>query len=503
MHFPSALHCAPFPHLLVAIILAFTPAIQARPHSEAASKPPVNAKRPPELHLTLTRALQLAMQKNLAIKVEAFVPKIADAVVTTEQGMFDPALNTGFEQTTTRTSPSYFESRTTNVSSGISGLTPLGSTYNLGLATGASDYRSFQAGAGFSLTQPLLRGFGTDYNLAGLRIARNARKSSGWVFRQAVIDVVTQTVYAYNAFYSAMRDYDAAVQSRDSALQLQHDEEREMQIGTRTHLDVTTAAADAAAREEAVILAVSTIGDDERALKLLIIDDPKTLLETRVAIEPPPLPIVGPVNVEAGLSDAFLKRPDYQQALLDLKNHHIGIVVARNQALPQIDLNGSLNLLGLNAGDVTSSFGSLGNSSNEPNTWAAGFVFSLPIPNRTARGKFDSAKLAAAQALVRLHQMEQGIMVDVANAAGQINTNRQRIDATREALRLAAESQDAGQARLKAGTATTFEVLQLQEKLATAQAAKIKAEGDYLNAIAEYDRQTGTTLERNGIAVAP
>ena len=70
-----------------------------------------------------------------------------------------------------------------------------------------------------------------------------------------------------------------------------------------------------------------------------------------------------------------------------------------------------------------------------------------------------------------------GDVVDVVD--GRIITSRQRIESTEEARRLAQESLDAGVERLKAGTGTTFEVLELQKKLAESQSSELGARADY------------------------
>ena len=496
---------------------AETPGGRGKPPTttELRSKPPGRSRIPkhpflqpaslqpsaPTLHLTLSRAIQLALEKNLSIQVEAFEPRIAGTKILSQEGAFDPELRAGFEHDMVRNADNS-TAHTGNFSSGIGGLTPLGSSYGFGLSTAASNYHNFQAGASFSLNQPLLRGFGTDVNLANLRIARNDRRVSEWAFRQQVIDVVTRTVFVYNALYSALRDYEASVRSRDAALQLQRDEERRMEIGVKTALDVTTARAEAASREEAVSLAHEAIRENERFLKQVITDDTETLLDTRVEIETPPTAATGPIDVKAGLREALSERPDYREALIQLQNQHIQVVVSRNETLPRLDLAGSLNLLGVATNDVFNSVDAMGDGSREPSGWTAGLVFRMPFPNRSARGKLAGAKLQDAQALVSLQRLEQEIVVEVANAADQIMTAHERIEITGEAVRLAKESLTAGEERLKVGAATTFEVLELQRKLMQAEAAQIKAEGDYRTSIANYDQKTGTTLERNAIRIA-
>jgi outer membrane protein TolC len=102
--------------------------------------------------------------------------------------------------------------------------------------------------------------------------------------------------------------------------------------------------------------------------------------------------------------------------------------------------------------------------------------------------------LSQAQSLVNLQRLEQQIVVDVDNASARSSPERKRIASTQEARKLAQESLDAGEERLRAGAGTTFEVLELQDKLATAEFAELRARADYNKAIGEYQRQTGTTL---------
>jgi outer membrane protein TolC len=128
-----------------------------------------------------------------------------------------------------------------------------------------------------------------------------------------------------------------------------------------------------------------------------------------------------------------------------------------------------------------------------------GGSFSLPVPNRTARGNAQVAQLEVARQLVALKQLEQTIYVEVDNAAGQVATTRKLIDSTRASRVYAERTLEAAQARLAAGTATTFEVLQFQRDLATAESNEVRALTDYQKALAAYARLTGTTLARNRI----
>ncbi|HEX8312585.1 MAG TPA: TolC family protein [Chthoniobacteraceae bacterium] len=461
------------------------------------------------LHLSLESAIRMALAKNFSIQVERFGPQIAREQITSELGRFDPTFDiSATRNENTRRDPLLGEasrtiSRNDELSTGFSGLTPWGLSYDAGLGsrnnTGSFSRfdDQFSSTGSLSLRQPLLRGFGTDVNLAQVRIARTNALVSEWQLRQRIIDIVTQTNFVFNELHLAHENLAVAERSRALARQLLVDNQRRAEIGVMSPLNVTTARAEAAAREEGVILAQRQVKDNENFIKQLVTNDMESMLATEVEIVPPPAPPFA-ANVPEGIRDALELRPDYRQAILDLQRRNISLVFAKNQALPRLDLVGSLDLLGID-NDFGTSVARIGK--RDETAWSAGAIFSLPIPNRAARGDLNAARLSSAQALVTLQRLEQQIVVDVDNASGQIITGRQRIASTSEARLLARESLEAGEERLRAGTGTTFEVLELQERLATSEAAEVRARADYNKAVSEYHRQTGTTLQIYGVKV--
>jgi outer membrane protein TolC len=469
------------------------------------------------LDLTYRDAIQRALAKNFQIQVETYNPKIAKANTLSQEGAFDPivgltytldenrhdlsALNPTFDPTLSDAGD--FASQSGNeATASITGLTPWGLNYSLNATvtrntdnTAAFD-ETYDTFVGGSLTQPLLRGFGTDVNLSQVRIARTNQSISAWTLRQRVIDVITDTIGAYNDLYFSIENL--AVERRSLALARRtlRDNQRRAEIGVMSPLDVVQAQSDEADRESRVLVAERAVADNENFLKQLVTDAASGILDIAVKIAPPPFDLDAKIDEKADLSRALDLRPDYQQALLDIQKRNINVVFTRNQTLPQLDLVASLGLNGLD----TSLGGSISELKTPSNLAAAvGGSFSLPVPNRTARGNAQVAQLEVARQLVALKQLEQTIYVEVDNAAGQVATTRKLIDSTRASRVYAERTLEAAQARLAAGTATTFEVLQFQRDLATAESNEVRALTDYQKALAAYARLTGTTLSRNRI----
>jgi len=468
--------------------------------------------RPTVLKLTLETAIQAALSKSFAIQVQRFEPQIAQEGVTRELGRFDPVFDLTAERAEDSQSDVFvngirLEQRSINrldrFSAGLSGATAIGLTYDLGLGTRNSLGRfnrwtdDYESRGSIVLRQPLLRGFGTAANLAQIRIARNNVMVSDWALRQRIIDIITETNFVYNELHFAHEALLVAERSRELARQLYVDNEARLKIGVKSPLDVTEARAQVAAREEGVILAQRSVRDNENFLKQLVTNDMERMLSIAVEIAPPPA-VAFRADVPAGILDALALRPDYRQNVLEIERRNITLAFTRNQALPRFDLTGSLAMLGFE-----NDFGTSINRvpRRDQAAWSIGAIVSIPIPNREGRGATNAAKLEAAKSLVALQQLEQQIVVDVDNASGQVITSRERIASTREARRLARETLDAGEARLRAGGGTTFEVLELQKKLTEAEAAVLRAEADYNKAIGEYHRQTGTALRVHNVVL--
>lgn len=487
------------PHRLRLALLAATSFLPALLHAGD------SVSRPGVLHLSLDDAIRMTLAKNFSIEVSRFEPKIARENVTSALGAFDPTFRASWSasEDTRRDlflGPQHTDDRqifrSGNMDAGFVGTTPWGMDYDAGLSTIRSG-GTYQTKAGLSLSQPLLRGAGFAANLNGIRIARNNVLVSEWDLRQQAIDLITETIRVYNELHFSLENLRVAESSRALAKQTLDDNIKRADIGVMSPLNITTARAEVASREEGVIVATRAVKDNENFLKQLVTNDLEPMLAIQVEIDPPPSAAFR-ADVPAGIAEALESRPDYRKAILNLENRHITLAFRKNQTLPQLDLQGSLDLLGFD-NDIGTSVNRL--TKRDRSGWTVGAIFSVPIPNRTARGEANAVRLSDAQGVINLQRIEQQIVVDVDNASGKIVSARQRIASTAEASALAKESLDAGEERLRAGTGTTFEVLELQKKLVEAENAQLRARADYNEAVNTYHSKTGVTLRVYRVSV--
>lgn len=490
----------------LAFVLALIPAA-AQPQVVA---PPAGTTEP----LTVDDAIKRALAKNFAIKISGFDASIASAGLTEALGKFDPVISGSYVRDENKNPLLTFSTpgvrdttydKTDTYDLSLNGLMPWGLTYKLGgtttnaRGTFNSYADNFDSFAGVSGTQPLLRDFGFGATLASVRIARTNRHIGEQQFRQSVIDTVTQVMRAYYDLGFAHAYLRAVVRSRDLAASLLSENEKRHRVGNMSEYDVTSARARVASREDSVLTAQRQVLDAENYLKQLITDDRSpALLNVHFTLETPPTAPVVVVDPAADFRIALDNRPDYQQARLVLHRTGIERRLQRNQLLPRLDVVGSYGYNGL---DTTRAASRQQVQDRDYRSFSYGVVASIPLTFTTERGRYRAAKLREQQADTQLQNLEQSIVVLVGNAAGQIETAKQRIQANRRARELAQSTLDAEEKRLRTGTGSTFFVAQQQELLASAEVEEALAQADYRKALAEYDRQLGVTLDKLGLKI--
>lgn len=465
------------------------------------------------LSLTLRDCVERALARNLEIQLERTRPAIAAWGVEREEAAFDPSWvgRASFEDISDPLDPERSASLGLNsidterlrARAGLEGRAPTGLEYALtGFDTrtqGTLAPDSVHVGmASLTLRQPLLKNFGTGPNLTRVRMARVGQSVAREQLMRQIIETVATVHVRYHDLSHAIEQRRAAQEDLDRARALLADNKRRVELGVLSPLEVTQAEAGAAEREEAVIVAERTVAEMELALKRLITDDITGLRGVRFELLDPPRVERLVLDGEASIRAALEHRPDYRQKQAELERRRMWSAFNRNQLLPQVDLEGSY---GFNA--RAGNFGNFADNvaSGDNPVWSVGVVVTIPLGNRAARANYNAARLEVEQAEIELKKMEQDIMVEVGIAVGRVRSNLKRVEATRVASRLAVESLKAEESKLAAGRSTSFQVLQAQAQLASAQSAEIRARADYAQSVVTLGRIEGTLLDRLDIRV--
>ena len=126
---------------------------------------------------------------------------------------------------------------------------------------------------------------------------------------------------------------------------------------------------------------------------------------------------------------------------------------------------------------------------------------SYPIGTSSDEAALERARLQVRQTEAQLRQLELNAATEVTNAALQVESIRERIDAAIASRELAEQQLSAEESKFSVGTSTNFFVVQAQRDLATARDTELRAILDYQKAAVELDRLQQTSLSRTGISI--
>lgn len=464
--------------------------------------------------LSLDDCVQMALNHNLDVQIQRFNPVIDRFNLESSRGSYDPSwsssIDEAFRKSDVQFDPQFGlpiggdETTTESARTGISGVLPLsGLTYDLSTSLNRNTGNRFigeqySISTGASITQPLLKNLWIDAPRRAIQVGRRNVSISELRLKSSVINVITAVERAYYDLIFAAKNVQVQQQSLALAEQLLADNKKRVEVGTMAPLEEKQAEAQVAARKADLISSMQTLGAQQNTLKNLLTDD--FLAWSDVQIQPTETLVAVEANFDKQSSwrRGIEMRPDLLQLKEDLEKQNIELRYSHNQLFPALDLVGSYRQIGLD-----SNFGdTYGESLSGRNpVYSIGARLTVPLGNKTARNRFRANKAVKEQAILRLKQSEQNIIVEIDNAIKNAQSNYRRVEATREARNYAEAALDAEEKKLANGASTSFVVLQLQKDLTDARSSELRALADYNKALADLAQSEGTTLEKKNLAL--
>ncbi len=467
--------------------------------------------------ISLEDAIQTALEHNLDIQIELKNPEIFQYTLNEAYSVYEPALTfsyshdfnsspgginvEGLKRPSTEIDSDSFAS---SLGPGLSGYLPgTGLRYQLNGNTSRSKFdppgtEQYNAGAGISLRQPLLRDFWTDQPRTTIALNKRNVKIADWAFRQQVLTTVNNVEQAYYNLIFARENIRVQEKALELADRLLVENSKRVEVGQMAPLEEQQAKSQAATSRAALVEARRAYEAQENILKGLLTDDYAKLHGVRLEPTENLLSIPPSYDLAESWRKAFALRPDLQQLRLDLEKRDITLKFDFNQLFPALDLVGSYGRNGLNVSYGTA----LDDIANETNPrYSYGVVLSVPLGNISARNRYKVGKAEKKQALLRYKKLEDDILIQVDDSVKQVQASYERIQATHEARLFAEAALQAEQKKLESGKSTSFNVLQLQRDLTAARFEEIRALAEYNNALAQLAFREGSTLDRHHINV--
>jgi outer membrane protein len=408
---------------------------------------------------------------------------------------------------------------------GFSPGTQLGVSFdNTDLTSNAARYTYnpiLNSSLGFTITQPLLRGFGIQLNRRFIRIAKNDRKIADLVFQQQVIDTVAGIARLYTDLVSLNEDVKVKREALRLAERLFDDNKNKVEQGEQAPIEMTRAQAQVASNRQALISAESLVQQQELIVKTAMtrggLANPAIRAAHIVATDTVTIPEAEPVRpVEDLIAEALRDRPDLAQAGIQVENSQIGLKGSLNALRPELDVVGAVQNGGL-SGNINPTGAALTPGAavypggygttlgqifkNNFPSYSVGVQLTLPLRNRVAQADAVRDELQVRQSQVRRQQFEDQVRLEVADAYVALEAARAAYDAAVQSRLLQEQSVKVEQETFDVGLATNYLVIQYQTFLAQARSSEVAAKGAYAKAKVALDRAIASTLDVNQVSV--
>lgn len=477
-----------------------------------------------EGQIDLRRCVEMALRADPSLQVARFEPWIEEAAWLGQWGEFDPVL---FGSASIGSSEQRIFSALSNLGSPLATLEQDQQEYLLGIrkrfplgaaveaTVRAAGIRSnspvfllnpsWESSVGLTVTYPILRGAGSETNLATIQVRQKNHEASLESFAASVEQTVLETERAYYDLMLAFEERRLAEQALELARRLVRETEQKLQAGVRgtRKIDLTQAQAQEASEQRNLLRAEYALASARDRLKRLIDPGGLTVGSAPFPYRPSPLPerseVPLPVEDQA-IADAYREalqnRPDLRALRRRAEAAQSALVAARGQARARFDLFTRARLIG-NDETVEDGF----RRAFRGDGWEAlvGATFEVPVENLSLFHAAQRAELEFRKAEAAVRAMEIQILVEVRDAVRAIRMRQESLRVSREFARQAEERHRIEETLLAAGESTTFFLLQARQQWVAAQIEELRARIDLELAHSMLKRARGTLLSFYGI----
>jgi outer membrane protein TolC len=481
--------------------------------------------------LSLDEAIHIALENTKVVRVLAGVtavssgktiydPAVSNTAIDVAKSVFDPAFT--LQTNWTRTEPPQaiidptspvgaslfgFRTDTYDLKLGLTKRNLLGGTAGFNFDNAFSRFNpnlpgltplnpQDQSTLAVSYTQPLLKGFGVRANVAPIVIARLDTEITYYQFADSVQELVRGVIEAYWNVVFARTDVWAKKQQVEQGQAAYDRAEARKKAGFGNAADVAQAKVALSNFKANLVGAEGNLLLREDALRNILGLPPTE--PVRVIPTTPPTPARLDPKWDEVLQLAEQRRPDLIELRLTLDADEQQLIIARNQAQPQVDASTYYHWNGLSG--TTPTGASLASGAGQFTDWSLGLNITVPLGLRQSRADLRKAQLILVRDRANLDQGRHAAVHEIALSVRSIAQAFDQYLAFKETRVAARENLEQQVAEFKAGRTIYLNVLQAISAWGDAVSAEAQALTAYNTELANLERRTGTILETHGVS---
>ncbi len=457
-----------------------------------------------EISLDIDDVIQKALSNNLSLKIEKISTDISKEAIASSKSIFDPALymSGSVTESDNDTEKDY------EFAQGISKPLKTGGSVSLNVYVAHYDISGnnysaiaqdtelgdsgnyFSSSTEFAISQPLLKNRGIKINTTGIALSENSQKISELKFKQKVIDILSEAQQLYWKSFAAQERLNASKQSLTLAQKFLDESIEKVKMGDLVPMDTLQAKAEVAQRAEDVILLENELKNSHDMLLYFIFG--KAITDSTVNLSQKPKFQKIEIDEEKMTAGALQRRTEHQMAKINAESSRLNIIYTKNQKLPEVDINATFSVNGLDD-SIGSSMGNMAESDHYEGRVTLSVEF--PWGLKKDRATHMKSCLEKRQAIHTLYETEQQIILDVRTAIRNLFALERKYSASLITKKLGQEKLQDEEKKYKHGLSTSYTVLQHQRDLAFSTVNNIDALIEYQLAIVHLNKVAGLGVE--------
>lgn len=324
---------------------------------------------------------------------------------------------------------------------------------------------NYQSNLRFLVSQPLLRGFGSDFTLDNLMGAQYANRTARGNLYLSKIRLILQTIQ--NVFEIAKQDkmMELNKMSLERIKKFHASTTLKQKIGLGDTLDVYRAEIELKHAEDNYNQSLDQLQEAKDNLRDLLGLPADFPFEVQVAIEYHPIDL----NLSKAAEIALQNRIE-----MDLANDQVAESIrlerlAKKSMKPELNLVVDYTSFGYDEA-LTGSF-----TGKRENKWGIGFTTSTDFNQTAACAAYQQSQYATKDSKRNVEQVRDGIILEVKRSLRSLKRAREKITLQEEQIKNARQEYQYAYLKFQHGYANNFDVIQAEKNLRHAEAMLLSA----------------------------
>ncbi len=472
---------------------------------------------PNKVEISLRKIVLESVLRNTSAMSDYLQSKMSQEQIVSEGGIFDPVFQANALAKDSRTKNSAEEavnrqasnySDTTNtLELGLTGLLPIGTTWDLKFnqnkhsSTVIDRYTSYgheyDNGLLLTVTQPLLKNFGTQTTMSKINLAELQSDIDTTKFEQKLMELVGVVIQTYWKLYGAQQIYDSWEKSIVIAGEALKDLEMRAASGKISQTEYLENVSAVSIRKAEFHNAKSKVDEAQNQLLTLLNLSASDNITLRLIATDSPFGKVDAVKDAEYYVRASLERwPEYRAARKKVDKERVQIAYFDNQSLPQFDLIGSFGSTSLDSNyDKSFRYLTDGGYLN----WSVGLKLSIPMDSIQADSNLKIAKIRAKQAELELDSFVKSYANSLYTKVSEVRSYQSQLQDYETGLRIKGDLLEIERQKLKSGRTNLKSLLDKQDDYIAYQRRVLSGVVNCKISEAQLEIATGKVLEKYNV----